>query len=57
MSTLGGMIRYAGRSRSRRERENRAEERDAFKRNNPDWLPRNEWEAKLRREGKWKDYK
>lgn len=51
MSTLGGMLRHASRRGmlgviSRRNRKSKPS----------GWLPRDEWEAKLKAEGKWKDY-
>jgi hypothetical protein len=45
MSTLGGMISYANRKRFTSS--SKTEKR----------LPREEWEKKLRAEGKWIDYK
>jgi len=48
MSTLGGLISYSNRWRSKKEIESKK---------NPNWLPKDKWEAKLRKEGKWIDYK
>jgi hypothetical protein len=45
MSTLGGMIRHALRSKSKRNK------RDSS------WLPKDQWVEKMKKEGKWKDYK
>lgn len=45
MSTLGGMISHAL-SKPRRK-----------SRSSSKWLPRDKWEQKLKKEGKWKDYK
>jgi hypothetical protein len=44
MSTLGGMIRYSMRSRSKNSK-------------NSNWLPKEKWIDKMKKEGKWKDYK
>lgn len=41
MSTLSGMIRYALRDKPKK-KEN--------------WLPKDKWIAKMKREGKWVDY-
>ncbi len=46
MSTLGGMIRHAMRSKSKRSRSKSS-----------GWLPKDQWVDKMKREGKWKDYK